>query len=700
MAIQREIKIVYLRYIFPHYVFATLACLLLIPFNFSMAETGTTKIVAGKVIMSVGDVTAESLMDELRHLNRRSHVYVGDTITTAAGGRVQIRFNDGAIVSLRESTQFKITEYSHQQKHEDSVVLELLKGGFKTITGKVGRDNREAYQVTTPVSSIGIRGTNYEIVMESHDAAVAAVWTGGITVENEFGKINLGFDADFNFARTVLGSAPIGLLEPPPLLDGQLVPLQGKKQIQKTKLTKTNSTKTQTKVANSVTTMPGKTRQSIETSNRSDVNEQVDAVLDMSGSNDDGASELSQAESHDSSSTALTKAEQLVDELIAQLQIDDVVANSGEQPIGQVQAVIEQFSSYYQYVRDEDIAELELSEGQVEVLRDCVELPASCPVDAIREVIDNQLGSNSLEPDYLAENLIELVIPIPSNTQLTQLGMAAALTSPEELTCIQLGECEAPSNELDQLAKLGVGMATDEGTDGTPIVAFDFLNTEQSASGNKPPDAVIKRHAEGTTLAFATAVGGFDISWGIWDASASANGEARPTFLRQNSFDETGQLSDSQVRLLHEPIIFATINNEVNLVQAKQQGQFSYAGNQHALVITSEGNDYTASGQFIVDVNTLEISEGSLTIDNGGGGAPLFQLFYNGRVIDSTAIMNITQTGLEQIRGNVAPQGVHGVIQGVFVGSQAEGFVQGFSVYDPTDAETSAAGYLLLEEQP
>ena len=48
----------------------------------------------------------------------------------------------------------------------------LLKGGFRAVTGLVGRRDRSNYRVATPVATIGIRGTDYVVVMI--DPAIAA----------------------------------------------------------------------------------------------------------------------------------------------------------------------------------------------------------------------------------------------------------------------------------------------------------------------------------------------------------------------------------------------------------------------------------------------------------------------------------------------------------------------------------------------
>ncbi len=84
-------------------------------------------------------------------------------ISNGRGGRAQLRFTDGALVSLQPRSEFKIDNYQYSGKGagEEKGFFSLIKGGMRTITGLIGRSNRNNYQITTSVATIGIRGTEY-----------------------------------------------------------------------------------------------------------------------------------------------------------------------------------------------------------------------------------------------------------------------------------------------------------------------------------------------------------------------------------------------------------------------------------------------------------------------------------------------------------------------------------------------------------
>lgn len=110
-----------------------------------------------------GSVTAVDVAGVQRPLSKGVAIASGDTIRTGETGRAQVRFSDGALVSLQPQTEFRIDsyQYSGNSTGEEKGFFSLLRGGMRTITGLIGRNNRDAYKVSTSVATIGIRGTAY-----------------------------------------------------------------------------------------------------------------------------------------------------------------------------------------------------------------------------------------------------------------------------------------------------------------------------------------------------------------------------------------------------------------------------------------------------------------------------------------------------------------------------------------------------------
>ncbi|MFP5305877.1 MAG: hypothetical protein ACLGI7_08645, partial [Gammaproteobacteria bacterium] len=58
------------------------------------------------------------------------------------------------------------------QPPQQQAVFRLLKGGFRAVSGLIGKADPEEYRVSTPVATIGIRGTDYWVIF--CDAACAS----------------------------------------------------------------------------------------------------------------------------------------------------------------------------------------------------------------------------------------------------------------------------------------------------------------------------------------------------------------------------------------------------------------------------------------------------------------------------------------------------------------------------------------------
>ena len=113
---------------------------------------------AARIDFVSGGVTASTADGRSRPLARGADVMVGETISTQEG-RAQMRFSDGALVSLQPQTQFRVDNYVFEGRgtQQESAVMSLLRGGLRTITGLVGKTNRNGYRLQTATATVGPR---------------------------------------------------------------------------------------------------------------------------------------------------------------------------------------------------------------------------------------------------------------------------------------------------------------------------------------------------------------------------------------------------------------------------------------------------------------------------------------------------------------------------------------------------------------
>jgi hypothetical protein len=119
---------------------------------------------SGEVVVVTGSVKSFDMQWRERFLQKGDAVVPGDRIVTADNSLIQLRMSDGGFLSVRSGTEMRIDQFVFDEKNQknSSFLVSLIKGGFRSITGLIGKTNPDAYQIRTPVATIGIRGTDHE----------------------------------------------------------------------------------------------------------------------------------------------------------------------------------------------------------------------------------------------------------------------------------------------------------------------------------------------------------------------------------------------------------------------------------------------------------------------------------------------------------------------------------------------------------
>ena len=119
---------------------------------------------AGVAQFIAGDVNVLRANGKTEALAKGKALESGESILTGTGGRAQVRFSDGGLVSLQPNTEFKIANYVDEaDPKQDRFLVDLLRGSMRAITGLIGKRNRENYKVTTTTATIGIRGSGFSV---------------------------------------------------------------------------------------------------------------------------------------------------------------------------------------------------------------------------------------------------------------------------------------------------------------------------------------------------------------------------------------------------------------------------------------------------------------------------------------------------------------------------------------------------------
>lgn len=119
---------------------------------------------AGRIVYISGALVAQRADGTVKVLAPKSEVYAGDMLITAKDSYAQVKMDDGTQMTLRPNSNIRIEAYHFSQDapKEDNAIFRLLKGGFRTVTGFIGkRGNADAYKLRAATATIGIRGTDF-----------------------------------------------------------------------------------------------------------------------------------------------------------------------------------------------------------------------------------------------------------------------------------------------------------------------------------------------------------------------------------------------------------------------------------------------------------------------------------------------------------------------------------------------------------
>ena len=112
----------------------------------------------GVVVDVVGDSTLirnGKNIKVVQKLELREH----DLIKTSKNAKVKLFFKDDTAVSLGKNTSFEIDSYIFTGKSDSNIKFKVLKGFFKTVTGKIATVAPDKFKLKTKTATIGIRGT-------------------------------------------------------------------------------------------------------------------------------------------------------------------------------------------------------------------------------------------------------------------------------------------------------------------------------------------------------------------------------------------------------------------------------------------------------------------------------------------------------------------------------------------------------------
>lgn len=118
---------------------------------------------AGVVEFARGVGSAQMPGQVPRTLGQGLPLNEGDRLTLSENASAIIRLNDGTRMTLRPNSELVLEQFRFKEAAPDnSMVTQLLRGGFKAVTGEISKGSANAAQVKTANATIKIHGTDFD----------------------------------------------------------------------------------------------------------------------------------------------------------------------------------------------------------------------------------------------------------------------------------------------------------------------------------------------------------------------------------------------------------------------------------------------------------------------------------------------------------------------------------------------------------
>ena len=182
--------------------------------------TGGGTLSIGEVSSIKGVAKATRIDGNIFTLSNGDPVFKGDVIETEGSGSVGLVFLDKTTMSLSDGGKMVLDELVYDPSTgAGSMAVDMLEGAFSFVSGEIAKTGPDAMSVSTPVATIGIRGTTVagKAAVEGNDNSFTLLQdaeggVGQISITNSAGTQTL---SEVGATTTI---ASFNIAPPPPII--------------------------------------------------------------------------------------------------------------------------------------------------------------------------------------------------------------------------------------------------------------------------------------------------------------------------------------------------------------------------------------------------------------------------------------------------------------------------------------------------
>jgi len=122
-----------------------------------------------------------------RALRLHASVFRNEVVSTGKAARLEVTFADNTRLTLGERTRLRLDRYVFNPAAGRGTIRFRIAGAFRFLSGEVSKLARSDLAVTTPVATVGIRGTDFWGGPIDNQALGVFLIEGAVSVSNAAG---------------------------------------------------------------------------------------------------------------------------------------------------------------------------------------------------------------------------------------------------------------------------------------------------------------------------------------------------------------------------------------------------------------------------------------------------------------------------------------------------------------------------------
>ena len=115
----------------------------------------------GRIKSSIGTATVQRSGNNIPAATGQA-LMPGDWLETGKDGRISLTFVDNTRFAVGPNSRIELSKFEYDKtRQQGSFVTQVERGSLAVVSGRISKSGRDAMQLRTPTSLLGVRGTRF-----------------------------------------------------------------------------------------------------------------------------------------------------------------------------------------------------------------------------------------------------------------------------------------------------------------------------------------------------------------------------------------------------------------------------------------------------------------------------------------------------------------------------------------------------------